>query len=175
MNPQWLAMFSDVASWLWWVGAGVFLIVELTTGTFYLLMLALGFLFAGLARLAGVPPEWQVFAAAAFSGLAILLVRVVKRRYRQRTLRAAAASGGASTVGAEVQASLSHNALHSSTNPASDLDAGAPVYVAAWQQRRARAQYRGAEWDVALADGVPDVPGWFRIQRIDGIRLILAL
>lgn len=33
----------------WWIGVGVFVVAELLTGTFYLLMIALGFLAGGLS------------------------------------------------------------------------------------------------------------------------------
>lgn len=32
----------------WWIGVGVLVVAELLTGTFYLLMIALGFLAGGL-------------------------------------------------------------------------------------------------------------------------------
>lgn len=37
----------------WWVAVGVLVVAELLTGTFYLLMIALGFLAGGLLQLAG--------------------------------------------------------------------------------------------------------------------------
>ena len=44
---------SWAASTVWWVVAGVLVAVELATGTFYLLMLALGAAAAALAAHAG--------------------------------------------------------------------------------------------------------------------------
>jgi len=42
--------------YIWWIGAGVLVVAELLTGTFYLLMIALGFLAGALVHLAGAAP-----------------------------------------------------------------------------------------------------------------------
>ena len=49
------------ASTLWWVLAGVLVIAELLTGTFYLLMLALGSVAAAGAAHAGAGAPWPAF------------------------------------------------------------------------------------------------------------------
>lgn len=193
MDPQWLSVLSDPGAWFWWVGAGVLLVVELMSGTFYLLMIALGFLAAGVLRLGGGSGAAQVIAAAVLSALAVVAVRIAKRRYRRyRTLRARRRRPGAEgdaanivdvAVGAglegggieggidgAVRASGGSAAMH---DPAANLDIGATVHVAHWLDRRARATYRGAQWDAVLIDGADDRPGWYRINRIEGIRLVL--
>jgi hypothetical protein len=43
-----------------------------------------------------------------------------------------------------------------STNPDVNLDIGATLTVDAWHDGRARVQYRGADWDVELANGERD-------------------
>ena len=56
------------ASTLWWVLAGVLVIAELLTGTFYLLMLALGSVAAAVAAHAGATGSGQFVAAALVGG-----------------------------------------------------------------------------------------------------------
>ena len=56
------------ASTLWWVLAGALVIAELLTGTFYLLMLALGSVAAAVAAHAGATGSGQFVAAALVGG-----------------------------------------------------------------------------------------------------------
>ncbi len=47
--------------------------------------------------------------------------------------------------------------------------------VDAWSpERRARVQYRGAEWDVELAPPAPATGGEFRIVEVRGNVLVVA-
>lgn len=211
VDTLWHSVLNDPAVWFWWVGIGVLLVIELMAGTFYLLMLALGFLAAGLARLSGASDGAQGMTAAVVALIAILTLRFIKRRYHR--------SQPLDVDEREVQ-----------RDPAANLDIGAAIYVAHWEGRRARVSYRGAEWDATLSDEIvlaavvpgaapfvaaatdadtvlpmtpseanalpaagerigglstepapgstsPDfpAPGWYRIDRIDGIRLILAV
>src|SRR5438105_10182766 len=56
------------ASTLWWVAAGVAVAAELTTGTFYLLMVALGLAAAAVAAHLGAAVGTQILAAAIVGG-----------------------------------------------------------------------------------------------------------
>ena len=58
---------------LWWVAAGALVIAELSTGTFYLLMLALGCAAGALAAHAGAGTSTQVVVAALLGGGATAL------------------------------------------------------------------------------------------------------
>jgi membrane protein implicated in regulation of membrane protease activity len=134
-------------SMMWAGAAGIAVILELFTGTFYLLMIAVG-LFAGAVTAYydggfGV----QAVVAAAVAAAATELLR------RTRTNRAR-----------EVPA----------RDPNVNLDIGQRVRVDAWIDRSARVRYRGAQWDVDLAAGVAAQPGEFRIVEVRGSRLILA-
>ncbi|MCL6486058.1 MAG: NfeD family protein, partial [Janthinobacterium lividum] len=54
-----------MAEWVgWFVAAGMVLILELFTGTFYLLMIAIGIAAGGLVALAGGNGFWQAVTAA---------------------------------------------------------------------------------------------------------------
>ena len=53
----------------WWLMAGVLVVAELATGTFYLLMIALGAVAGALAAHAGLGTEVQLSAAAVVAAL----------------------------------------------------------------------------------------------------------
>ena len=61
------------ASTLWWSAAGVAVVVELLTGTFYLLMMAIGLAAAAVAAHLGLAGTGQVIAAAVVGGGATAL------------------------------------------------------------------------------------------------------
>jgi membrane protein implicated in regulation of membrane protease activity len=136
-----------MSSWIWWmVLAFGLLILELVTGTFYLLVIAVALAAAGLADLAGATLTLQLVVAAAigFSG-ALWLRR--SRFGRQKS-----------------EGDLLQN-----------LDVGQVVRVDNWTPANtARAQYRGAEWDVMLAPGESAAPGEFVIKAVQGSRLVVA-
>lgn len=136
-----------MSSWIWWmVLASGLLILELVTGTFYLLVIAVALAAAGLADLADASLTMQLIVAAVvgFSGALWL------RHSRLGRLK---------TEGDLLQ----------------NLDVGQVVRVDDWSAgNTARAQYRGAEWDVMLAPGETAAPGEFVIQSVQGSRLVVA-
>ncbi|MES2740861.1 MAG: NfeD family protein [Pseudomonadota bacterium] len=132
----------------WFAAAGVVLTLELFTGTFYLLMVAIGLAAAGLAALGGAALPLQTILAAAIGVLATVVLRA--RGYGKR--------GG---PGAE-------------RDPNINLDIGQRVQVMQWQDGAARVMYRGAMWDVELAAGADPLPGSFIIREIRGSRLVVG-
>lgn len=138
----------QAAQWFWWIGVGVLAVAELLTGTFYLLMIAIGFAAGGLVHLAGGPLHWQVAAAAIVSVL--LLVALRRSGIGRRQKRDASA------------------------NPDVNLDIGATVTVQHWRNRRARAPYRGADWDIELAEGERDDAQLYEVRAVRGNCLIVA-
>ena len=61
-----------MANWtLWWLLAGAAVAVEMLTGTFYLLMLALGMVAGALAAHAGASAPMQLVVAALVGGGAV--------------------------------------------------------------------------------------------------------
>jgi membrane protein implicated in regulation of membrane protease activity len=84
-------MEDDMAysmSTLWWIAAGAMVAAELATGTFYLLMIALGLAAGAVAAHAGAATTWQVLAAAAIprSGIGMAAAsRPPHRRARTAT------------------------------------------------------------------------------------------
>ncbi|MFL6673224.1 MAG: NfeD family protein [Massilia sp.] len=138
-----------MADWMnWLVAAGALVILELFTGTFYLLMIAIGLAFGALAALAGAAVPLQTIAAAVVGVLATGLL------HRSRLGKPGKAN-----------AARDHNV---------NLDIGQRVNVPAWQDGKARVMYRGALWDVELGQGARPEAGDFRIVEVQGSRLIVS-
>lgn len=135
-------------STLWWLGAGILIVAELVTGTFYLLMISMGLIAAALAAHAGLSTPWQWVCAAAAGGGSVLLWR----RFKQ--LQAPSAPAGAN-----------HDA---------NMDVGESVNVQAWRDDgTCSVKYRGAQWDGALLAGEVAGHGRYTIAEVVGSRLLL--
>jgi membrane protein implicated in regulation of membrane protease activity len=67
-------------STLWWVLAGFTVALELFTGTFYLLMLAVGLAAGALAAHAGLGLAGQLSVAAFVGSAAVVTCYVIKKR-----------------------------------------------------------------------------------------------
>ncbi|HVE06366.1 MAG TPA: NfeD family protein [Paraburkholderia sp.] len=137
-----------LAGAFWWIGAGVLIVAELMIGTFYLLMIALGFIAAALARLAGASLEVQIGVAAVVALIAVAVLRRSRFGRRQR--------------------------IEASRNPDVNLDIGATLAVPEWHNRRARTQYRGAAWDVELAPGEPEDARLYEVAALRGSCLVVV-
>lgn len=153
---------------IWLMAAGVVVLVELFTGTFYLLMVALGMAVGALAGRLDAPLVWQWLLAGGVGALASWLLHKSKYGYRQ-------------------------NRLDSTRNPDVNMDIGQQLQVDNWRDQGhgrfvARAHYRGAQWDVQLqsaghhgqaaAGDANDTlaavaPGMFRIVEVQGSCLIV--
>ena len=134
----------------WWIGAGVLIVLELMHGSFYLLMVALGFIAAAFARLAGLDLPLQLGIAAAVALAAVLLLR--KSRFGRKT---------------RTRAEAAHN-------PDVNIDIGSTLTVPAWHDGRARTNYRGAAWDVMLAPGEPEDAPLYEITALRGNCLVVV-
>jgi len=136
-----------MSAWIWWmVLAFGLLILELMTGTFYLLVIAVAIAAGGLANLAGAPFTLQLVVAAVIGLAGSLWLR------RSRLGR-----------------------LASESDALQNLDIGQAVRIDSWgADNTARAHYRGAEWDVLLAPGETPTPGDFVIRSVQGSRLVVA-
>ena len=136
------------ASTGWWLAAGVLVAAELATGTFYLLMLALGAAAAALAAHAGLGLTAQIATAALLGGGAVVLWHL--RRSRQPAT------------------------LPAQTNPDVNLDVGGTVQVLQWQaDGTARLHYRGSAWDARHVGHGPPQPGLHVIRGVENNRLLL--
>ena len=68
------------ASTWWWIAAGVLVAAELATGTFYVLMLAIGCVFGALAGYSQIPFLAQVAVAVVVGGVAVIAWDRKRRR-----------------------------------------------------------------------------------------------
>ena len=135
-------------STLWWLAAGMVVIAELLTGTFYLLMLALGLAAGALAAHAGAPLTGQIFVSALVGASAVALC------YLQRRRRPGDPS-------ARAERSV-------------NLDVGETVQVDTWQaDGTAQVRYRGAQWTAISRPGTNPSPGAHRVAELVGSRLLV--
>ena len=119
---------------IWWLVTGALVAAELMTGTFYLLMLAIGAVAAALVAHTGTGLTAQLVMAAIVGGLAVVL-------WRQKSLR---------------QEAQVPTELH--------LDIGETVQVDGWDaQGTAQVKHRGAV-DDADADRGDRIDERFRQQ-----------
>ena len=133
---------------VWWVAAGMAVAVELATGTFYLLMLALGLAAGAVAALLGFGMTAQVICAALIGGGATALWHWHRARQPQ--------------------------SAPARENRDVNLDIGERVTVGAWAaDRTARVPYRGSLWTARLAPGATASPGEFIVAAVEGNWLVL--
>jgi membrane protein implicated in regulation of membrane protease activity len=136
----------------WWILALVMVVLELLTGTFYLLVLAFGCAGGAIAAMlgAGVSIQFLVSALVCLLGWAFL-------RKRQRS---------------DLQQRPEPQA-----DSAVNLDIGELILVSSWDELGASTvDYRGAKWQSELAPGLQVdgmTAGAYKIVKIVGNRLIL--
>lgn len=136
-------------STLWWVISGILVAVELATGTFYLLMLAIGSVAGAVMAHAGYGLSVQLTVAAVVGGVAVFACYWVRRRK----------PGDPSP-----RADRSVN-----------LDVGEIVQVDQWNSDgTAVVRYRGAQWTVVYRGAGATQPGRHRVIEIEGSRLLVA-
>lgn len=134
---------------LWWLIAGVLVAVELATGTFYLLMLALGGVAGALAAHGGLGFTAQIVAAAVV--------------------------GAGATAAWHWRRASAPRSLPADRNPDVNLDIGQGLQVPAWNaDGTARVQYRGAAWSVRYAGTGTPMPGPHTIVAVEGNLLRVA-
>lgn len=133
---------------IWWVLALVVVIAELTTGTFYLLMVAVGLVAGAIASHLDLTLNAQIIIAALVGGGATLAWHLYKIK-QPGTVRAEA-------------------------NPDVNQDVGATVQVDTWRaDGSATVKYRGAQWSVMAAPGAAQAPGSYRVQEVKGSTLVV--
>jgi len=128
----------------WWILAAVLVGVELTSGTFYLLVYGIAAAAAGLAAWLGAGLVVQLLTAGVIAVLGTLALRHWKR----------------ST--AHPEASVQ------------DMDIGQPVRVESWQDGRGQVKYRGALWDAEAESAAVDSARPLVIRAVRGNTLVLG-
>jgi membrane protein implicated in regulation of membrane protease activity len=136
-------------STLWWLLAGAAVALELLSGSFFLLVVA-------MAMAAGA-------IAAHFDA-----------SLTQQLLSAAIAGGGGTAVWYKWRR-LHPKRLPAHANPDVNLDIGQFVDVEQWEPNGlANVKYRGAQWQVALHTPIESPPpGRYRIVEVRGSQLIV--
>ncbi len=137
------------AATVWWLAAGTLVAAELLSGTFYLLMLALGAAAGALAAHAGFGLPMQFVTAAVL--------------------------GGGATAAWHVRRSRAPAPPPAATNRDVNLDIGSAVHVGHWaKDGSARVTYRGAAWTAKYAGPGTPQPGEHVIVALDGNLLRVA-
>jgi membrane protein implicated in regulation of membrane protease activity len=139
-------------AWMSWLAvAGLVVIFELFTGTFYLLMIAVGLVAGALAAWFNFGASFQMIVAAIVGAVATLALHKSKFGWRERK--------------------------NASRDPNVNMDIGQSIKVDQWEDQgngkyTARSMYRGAMWDVDLMHSA-GYPGMFVIEEVQGSRLIV--
>jgi membrane protein implicated in regulation of membrane protease activity len=129
---------------VWWILAAVLVGVELTSGTFYLLVYGLAALVAGVAAWLGAGLITQLLTAGAIAVLGTLALRHWKRT----------TGNPESTV--------------------QDMDIGKAVQIESWQEGRGQVKYRGALWDAEAEMAGVDIARPLLIRAVKGNTLVLG-
>lgn len=136
------------ASTLWWLLSLLLVLAELASGSFYLLMLAVGAAVGGLAAWLGAPLALQLAVAALAGGGAVLWLFQRRRRHPKQPAPQA--------------------------NPDLNLDVGQQVQVLAWEaDGHATVIHRGASWQARHQGPGAPKPGPHQIVAVEAICLVL--
>jgi len=134
------------ASTWWWLATAALVAAELATGTFYLLMLAIGAAAAACAAHVGLANPFQLLLGGLVGSGAVALWHWRRGR--------SVADGG--------------------SDPSLNLDIGGSVQVSHWHpDGSTRVYYRGAGWDARFAGLGDPAPGEHVIRAVQGSRLLL--
>lgn len=128
----------------WWILAAVLVGVELTSGTFYLLVYGIAAVAAGLVAWLGAGLVVQLLTAGVIAVAGTLVLRHWKR----------------STAHPEATVQ--------------DMDIGQPVQVESWQGGRGQVKYRGALWDAEAESTGVDSSRPLIIRAVRGNTLVLG-
>lgn len=129
---------------MWWVVAALLVGIELTSGTFYLLVYGVAAVVAGLAAWLGASLVVQLLTAATIAVLGTLALR----RWKGSTAHPE------STV--------------------QDMDLGQLVQIETWQAGQGQVKYRGALWDAEAESPEVDSSRPLRIRAVRGNTLIVG-
>lgn len=139
-----MSLSISLTTW-WWIACIALVGAELVTGTFYLLMAALGLAAAALLSYTDATLTQQVATAAVVSGGAVAIWHFIRARTRP------ASDPVLADVGQTVHVSAWR------------------------EDGTATVQYRGAPWTAVMAQAdAPTAPGPHHIVSVDGPRLRIA-
>ncbi len=135
-------------STIWWLIAGAAIVVELLSGTIYLLLLAGGFAATAISAHLGFGTVTQLLVAAVVGVVAVLAWYSIQRKRPPPPPTEA--------------------------NRDLNLDIGERVQVEAWNpDGTATVRYRGAQWTVVQRAGHAPSTGEHRVVEVVGSRLVV--
>ena len=135
-------------STIWWLLTGATVAIELMTGTFYLLMFAVGLAAAAIAAHMGASVTVQLVLAALIGGGAVVAWHFLR---------------GKKMAG-----------KHAEFNRDVNMDIGQTIQVDSWQaDGTASIKYRGSFWTVQLQEGSATGAGSYGIEQVIGSRLVV--
>ena len=133
----------------WWLAAGLLVAAELLSGTFYLLMVALGCVAGALVAHAGAGSVLQIAVAAV--------------------------SGAGATAAWHFKRASSPRSEPAERNRDVNIDIGERVVVRAWAaDGSTHVHHRGSTWAARLAPGAQPASGAHVIVAVQGNQLQLA-
>ena len=128
--------------------AGITVAIELVTGSFYLLMVAIGLAAAAVAAHLGLPTAAQIVTAALIGGGAVVALYFIKKKR----------PGDPSA-----RADRSVN-----------LDVGETILIESWNaDGTTTVKYRGATWTAIHRPGVTPSTGMHKVSELVGNRLLV--
>ena len=135
-------------STVWWLIAGAAVVLELLSGTVYLLLLGAGFAAAAIAAHLGAALTSQIAVAAVVGVGAVLVWYLIQRRRP--------------------------SAPPARANRDVNLDIGETVMIDSWSvDGTAAVRYRGAQWTAVPRPGNIPTPGPHRVAEVIGNRLVV--
>ena len=133
---------------VWWLMAGAAVVVELLTGTFYLLMIALGLAAGAVAAHLGASVVLQLVAGAVVAAGSVFAWHFMRARQPKDA--------------------------PANENRDVNLDIGETVQITRWNaDGTAHVKYRGAQWTAEHEAGAVPGTGAHRIKSVVGSRLIV--
>jgi membrane protein implicated in regulation of membrane protease activity len=139
---------------IWWILTGFLLVLEMLSGTFYLLMLCLGTVCAALIADMGGSISTQFAIASALSIVACLILTFWRKKNRQKN----------------------NDYGNPKMDSVTSLDIGQYVNVDKWSvDSTAQVHYRGAMWTAVLQGGAAIGSNRYKIVGVIGSRLIVKI
>jgi len=136
-------------STVWWLIAGAAIVLELLSGTIYLLLLSVGFAAAAVSAHLGASLSTQLVVAA-LVGVGAVLTWYLARR-KDRAARPP-----------------------SQANPDINQDIGGTVMIESWgPDGTTTVRYRGAQWTAIPRPGAAPATGMHRVAEVVGSRLVV--
>ncbi|HEY1231162.1 MAG TPA: NfeD family protein [Ramlibacter sp.] len=136
-------------STVWWLIAGAAIVLELLSGTIYLLLLSVGFAAAAISAHLGAGLPAQIVVAAVVGVGAVLTWYMVRRKARA-------------------------DRPPTQANPDINLDIGGTVLIESWNtDGTASVRYRGAQWTAVPRPGAAPATGMHRVAEVVGSRLVV--